>query len=88
MVFFRVKPNLSDGEKARLEFHYQQIAECLGAKRLKLPVLSLREMLQRWESNRDVADYLNFVGEHLVHDTKAIKVHVTPQIAANCSGGG
>ena len=88
MVFFRVKPNLSDGEKARLEFHFQQIAECLGANRLKLPVISMRDMLARWESNPDVAAFLDFVGDHLDHGADAITVHVAPQIVANCSGGG
>ena len=88
MVLFRAKPNLSDGEKARLEFYYQQIAECIGSERLRLPVIERKALLNHWESNHSIEKYQQFLGDHLGHDAESISVRVAPQIVANCSGGG
>ncbi len=83
-MFFKPKPNLSDGEKARVEFHLQRIAEAIGIERLKLPVLGRDELL-RLKTPQDI---VNRVGEHLSHDVSAIQVTSVLQQAGQCGGGG
>ena len=39
-MLFTAKPNVTVGEKSRIEFHLQQLAECIGFDRFLLPVLS------------------------------------------------
>ena len=29
-MFFAAKPNVTDGEKSRVEFYFQQLGECIG----------------------------------------------------------
>lgn len=83
-MFFKPKPNLPDGDKARIEFHFQQIASCIGAERVKLPVLSRDAFLGK-ASTQEIVD---LVGQHLSHDVSAIQVNAVLQQAGQCGGGG
>jgi hypothetical protein len=87
-VFFKPKPNLPDAEKARIEFYSQQIAECIGFERFRLPVLSRITLLGLFESQQTPPQMIRFVGNHLSHDTTELQFSVVPQQAASCSGGG
>jgi hypothetical protein len=88
IVFFKPKPNLPDAEKARIDFHFQQIAECIGFDRFRLPVLSRKTLLEQFESKQTPPQMIRFVGDHLDHDTTELQFSVVPQQAASCSGGG
>ena len=88
IVFFKPKTNLPDAEKARIDFHFQQIAECIGFDRFRLPVLSGETLLGRFESEQSPTALIRFVGDHLNHDTSELQFRVVPQQAANCGGGG
>lgn len=88
MNFFKSKPNLPDGEKAKVEFHFQQLAECIGFDRLRLPVQSLSSMLELSRADDGVNRLVAFVGKHLSHDVSQLNVKVTPQELEKCGGGG
>ncbi len=86
MAFFKSTPNLPDDEKARIEFHLQQIAECIGFDRLKLPVLSERSLLS---GELQTAEQIkNRVGEHLGHDVSSVKLQTFPMQPEKTGGGG
>jgi hypothetical protein len=90
MAFFKLTPNLPEGEKARIEFHLQQIAECIGFKRFTLPVLSQDSVL--YGSSRSEYQTANqvvrFAGEHLGHDVSGISIQTVPLPPEKCGGGG
>lgn len=88
IVFFKPKPNLPDAAKARMECHFQQIAECIGFDRMRLPVLRRKTLLGKFESDPSPAEMIRFVGDHLGHPSPEISLRVEPQTAASCSGGG
>ena len=83
-MFFRPKPNLADGEKARIEFYLQNIAQSIGVDRLKLPVLG-REIFLGQSTPQEI---INRVGKHLLQDVSAIQVNAVLQQAGQCGGGG
>lgn len=85
MAFFKSTPNLPDDEKARIEFHLQQIAECIGFDRLRLPVLSERSLLAGTNQTADQLKLL--VGEHLGHDVSEVKVQTFPMQPTKVGGG-
>ena len=86
MAFFKSTPNLPDDEKARIEFHLQQIAECVGFDRLTLPVLSENSLLSE---NPRTADQLKcLVGEHLGHDVSDVRIQTFPMQPEKIGGGG
>jgi hypothetical protein len=86
MIFFKSTPNLSDNEKARIEFHLQQIAECIGFERLTLPVLSEKTLLSE---EHETADQLkSFLGTHLRHDVGGIQIQTFPLQTEKVGGGG
>ena len=87
-MFFKPKPNLPDAEKARIEFHLQQIAECVGFDRFTLPVLSRKTLFGLYESKQKPQQMIAFVGNHLAHDVSEIRFRVVPQQLQNCGGGG
>lgn len=88
MALFKVKPNLADGEKAKVEFHFQQLAESVGYDRLKLEVQSKETLLGLCESGMTAEQMLVFVGEHLSHDVNDVKIAIDPQQPEKCGGGG
>ena len=87
-MFFKPKPNLPDAEKARVEFHLQQIAECVGFDRFTLPVLSRKRLFGLYESDKNPQQMIGFVGNHLSHDVSEIRFRVVPKQLQNCGGGG
>ena len=88
MNFFKTKPNLSNGEKAKVEFHFQQLADCLGFDRFQLPVQDLNLPLGVIRGDDGVNRLVALVGEHLSHDVAGLGVKVTPQQLEKCGGGG
>ena len=87
-MFFKPKPNLPDAAKARIEFHLQRIAECIGMDRLQRPVLSRKMLRGLIESNQTTQQIIAFAGNHLAHDVGGIRCDVVPQPLQNCGGGG
>ena len=92
MLFFKTTANVPDGEKARLEFHLQQIAECLGHDRVMLPVLSASSVLFQEQSNqndpRSPRDIMTIAGKHLGHDVGEVTIQTTLLQPEKCGGGG
>lgn len=92
MAFFKSTPNLTDGEKARIEFYLQQIAECIGFERFKLPVLSEDWLLNGGATNptesQTVDQIKNMVGKHLRHDVSELKIQTLPMQLQKVGGGG
>jgi hypothetical protein len=88
-MFFAAKPNVSVGEKSRIEFYLQQLAECIGFDRFLLPVLSRHKLIGLVEVEQHTPEQIvSFLGTHLNHDVSEIRVQLDPQQAADCSGGG
>ena len=88
MAFFKSTPNLPVDEKARIEFHLQQIAQCIGFDRLKLPVLSEESVLLRNGVAQSADQVLSLVGEHLGHDVSDVSIQTVPLPPEKCGGGG
>lgn len=86
MPFFKSKPTIATGEKARLEFELQKLSEFVGRERFSLPVIGLSQ----WQNmfNKPLTDTLKLVGDHLGHPTGAMNVVVQPENLATCGGGG
>ena len=88
-MLFAAKPNVTVGEKSRIEFYLQQLAECIGFERFVLPVLSRQKLIGLVEVEQHTPEQIvYFLGEHLNHDVSEIRVQLDPQQAADCSGGG
>ena len=91
MQLFKSKPSLTDGEKARIELHLQQIAESIGADRLRLPMLTEEELLYRDAESMTVEDVKSLtvkIGKHLSHDVGNVGIREQPQALEKCGGGG
>ena len=86
MAFFRSEPNLPVNEKARIEFHLQQLAECIGFERFQLPILKMESLLELREA--PIEQMVGYVGEYLMHDTAGLSVAVVPEAPEKCGGGG
>jgi hypothetical protein len=85
MVLFQSKPNVPDSEKARLEFHLQQIADGISIQRLKLPVIDAQHFFSRPFSEQEIVDR---VCTHLEHDGSSIGYQFVPKELEKCGGGG
>lgn len=88
MAFFKSTPNLPDGEKARIEFHLQQIAECIGFERFTQPVLSEESVLLGNGAPPTDDGILNLAGAHLEHDVSELKIRTVLLPPEKCGGGG
>lgn len=88
MPFFKSAPNVSEDEKPRIEFHLQQLVECLGVDRFKLPVLSKNKVLGNSDQVRSAEEILGLVGKHLGHDVSGITIQSVPLPLETCGGGG
>lgn len=88
MALFKPKSNLPDDEKARIEFHLQQIAECIGFDRFHLPVLRAQPLLEVSKSGGDVRQLTAHIGKHLNHEISGLRVNVFPQLVNKTGGGG
>ncbi|QEG25019.1 hypothetical protein [Mariniblastus fucicola] len=86
MVFFKPKPNLGDHEKARLEFHLQEIAESIGFERMRLPVLRSDQL--RDLQGKTPEEIVAFAGKHLSHSVGGLQVRVAIEPQEKCGGGG
>lgn len=88
MAFFSTAPNLPNEEKARLEFHFQQLAECVGVERFQLPVLKSSALAQNNSGLDAIKGIASIVGEHLDWKTEELTIDVEPKPAEQCGGGG
>jgi hypothetical protein len=91
MQLFKSKPSLADGEKARIEFHLQQIAESITADRFKLEVLTEEKILagrSNVSAAPDIESLLKKIGDHLSHDVGNISTLSQPQELEKCGSGG
>ena len=90
MPFFKSAPNLPDGEKARIEFHLQQISESIGFDRLRLPVMNERDILYDAQQSdlRSSKQVLTKVGEHLNYDISEVRLQTLPMPPEKTGGGG
>jgi hypothetical protein len=86
MVFFKSKPAIDVHEKARIEFHIQEIAESIGFERLRLPILR-RHQLVDFQS-KTPEQVVASVGKHLSHNVAGLQVQVAVQAQEKCGGGG
>ncbi|MGB1814427.1 MAG: hypothetical protein ACPHJ3_03650 [Rubripirellula sp.] len=88
-MLFTAKPNVTVGEKSRIEFYLQQLAECIGFDRFLLPVVSRQQLMGLVEEDQRTPEQIvGILGEHLNHDVGELRVQLDPQQAADCSGGG
>ncbi|MEM6689007.1 MAG: hypothetical protein AAF664_06240 [Planctomycetota bacterium] len=87
-MFFKPKANLHDSEKSRIEFHLQQIAECIGFDRFTLPVLSRKTLFGFYDTKGDPKKIIDSVGKHLAHDVGDVQFRVVPQMAQSTCGSG
>ncbi len=88
VAFFKSKPNVDDAEKAKIEFHFQQIAECVGRERMTLPVVELETLVELAHASRSPEPIMEFVGKHLAHDVNELSIKTDPQPLKKCGGGG
>lgn len=88
MPFFKSAPSVSPDEKPRIEFHLQQLVECLGADRFKLPVLTKDQLLGSSDAIHSADEILNITGQHLSHDVSGITIQSVPIAPEKCGGGG
>jgi hypothetical protein len=86
MAFFKAKPNVSDHDKARIEFHLQEIAESIGFERFVLPVVSEASLMDH--AGKTPQQIVAFASEHLSHNTAGLSVQVAIVPEEKCGGGG
>lgn len=87
-MFFRAKPNVSDAVKARIEFYFQQVVECIGLERMRRSVLSRQHFLDRFESDPTPSAMITFIGDQLQHNTSGLKSRLELKQGASCNSGG
>jgi hypothetical protein len=89
MAFFKLTPNLPDDEKARIEFHLQQIAEGIGFDRFQLPVRDAESLMGSSQSEYRTPDQIKgLVGDHLGHDVSGLSIQTVLLPPEKCGGGG
>ena len=88
MALFKPKPNLALADRARIEFFYQRIFECVGLERIQLPVQRMNEWLVLANSNGNVEPILNWLGQHLNHDVSELQIRFEPGSIVPSGGGG
>ena len=85
MGFLSAKPNLSGNDKARIEFHLQQILDCVGLPAAQLPVVQPQSWLT---PDCDIQRLAKLSADHLSHDISDLRIEVSPQQLEKCGGGG
>lgn len=88
MALFSSGPTLAADEKARVEYHVQQIIDCIGGDRSQLPILSTATLLGMTQNFRSPKEIMQLLGEHLHHPTGDIRVQVIPELLKKVGGGG
>lgn len=86
MVFFKSKPAIGDHEKARIEFHFQEIAESIGFERFRLPTIRRHQFIDLQGKTAD--QIVAFVGQHLSHNVAGLEVRIAIAPQEKCGGGG
>ena len=87
-MFFKSNPNLPDGERARIEFHFQQLVDGLGIARLQMPVVNEDTILHETGTLRSPEQIKNFVIEHLNIQASNLKVQQQLALPVKPSSGG
>jgi len=85
MALFGTKPNLSGNERARIEFHLQQILDCVGLEPFQLPFFDPGPFLR---PGSDLGAMSQALSDHLSHDIQQTHIEVVPQELEKCGGGG
>ncbi len=85
MALFGTKPNLSGNERARIEFHLQQILDCVGLEPFQFPSFDPQPFLR---PGSDLAGMSQALSDHLSHDIQQLHIEVVPQELEKCGGGG
>ena len=88
IVLFKPKSGLGDHERARLEFHLQEIAESIGFERLRLPVLHAAQLMDLKTQGKTPEQMVGFAGQHLNHSVAGLQVQVAIEPQDKCGGGG
>ena len=88
MSLFKTKPGLPDHEKARVEFHLQQLAECIGFDLMQSDFLIPGESFPNDPRDLNSEELLKQLGEHLHHDVGPVTVINNPMPIQKCGGGG
>lgn len=83
-MFFTARPNLAPNERAQVEYCFQWIADCIGAQRMRLPVLRLNQLL----TGQSMDNFVRTVGNHLQHNVDQLKIVMEPQLLEKLSSGG
>jgi len=88
MALFSSGPTLAADEKARVEYHIQQIIDCIGRDRTQLPILSTETLLGMNDHARSPHGIMELLGQHLLYPTGDVKVQVIPELLKKVGGGG
>ena len=88
MGLFKPKPGLPDYEKARIEYHLQQLAECIGFDLLKNEFFIPEQTLASDPAELNSETILKLLGEHLRYDVTPVTVLSKPTPLEKCGGGG
>lgn len=88
MGFFKPKSGLPDDEKARVEFHLQQLAECIGFDLMQSDFVVPEQTFGTDLRDLNQEMILKVVGEQLHHDVRSITVLSKPKPLQKCGGGG
>ena len=87
-MFFKSKPNLPVTEKAQTEFYFQQVSECVGSDRIRLPVLNRKKLHDQLGDQPTPEAVVSLAANHLHHDASGIRTRIEPKQGAACGGGG
>ncbi len=86
MVFFKSKPAIDVHDKARIEFHLQEIGESIGFDRFSLPVMRRHQLLDT--PGKTPQQIVTSIGKHLSHGTAGLQIQVAVVPTEKCGGGG
>ena len=87
-MLFSAKPCLPYFEQARIEFHLQQIAECIGADKMLLPVLQPETSFAENGVTIPLEQILKNLGKHLQYDVSSVGITSFAKELNVCGGGG
>lgn len=91
-MFFQAKPNLADGDKAKVELYFHELALVLGEQRLLGPIRTHAELLpvavDSVPSAEVIQSQLERIGGMLQHDVSGIELLTVPQAVEKCGSGG
>ena len=88
MPLFKSGPNLPADERARVEYHLQQIADCIGRERFQLPVHRMDSLIKLGQLGQSPREIAEVIGQHLSHPIGDLKIQVIPEVVQKVGGGG